>query len=1187
MRPNLELLTLFYKNKILFNRIAVTFYLLHILLFLLLLQNLSFAEVIILLVCVHLIPVTIWLNYSRKHDIAISVLNILSGLFVFLVVLFEHENVFIVDLIYFQVFVSMVFAIIIPNKAIIAAFVINIIFWVLCKYFQVLEADTIMAARPTLIQWQVGIWVLKMAYMFFVFNIMNRLYRIYMDYALRKDEILMTTQEKLEEKIMQITYLAKNNNMIFFSMDNKGVYTEAFGKEFIPNIISNLIGRSAFEHYKDNQEAIAMLGKAFAGQAFRASISDKNKYYEVSWLPILDNNNHIKNVSGFTVDMTQWLGSEHKNQLLSFITDKISDAVVITDIDNNIEWINNAYTQMTGFTIDDVRGRKNDFSEMLEEDLPIYALIEEALKMQKSIEIEFRKRNKNNDIYWVSMSLTPMFDEKGHLSHNIIIETDITTQKETEQKLRYNSLLFETVFNTIDDFVAIATPEGGLQVLKANERAVELLELSNEDELLNRHGFIWRKQPLSIGDIELRNKAIDNVGYWKEEVEYQTKNGNFFWGQLTIQRFKVEGNILDLIKITDISGQIKIRKEIEEQKLFHDKIINAIPIKIVVMDKDGNYKFINKQCFMANEEFREKLIGENDAYILELTDDVEIRRRAINRWRVIQQAIAERNIVEVEERNTDFYTGKDIVEMNRIIPLYDDSGNPTMIIGYALDITNRKEYENSIEKQRHFFNTILNNIPLQIIVLSKEQRYLYINKEAVKNEEYRKWAIGKTIQEYAEYRKVSPVIMQQRMGLINKAIETRDLSIVEEYYNDLVFIRYMIPIMNEYDEVEFMVSYGVDITERMLAQRAVQYNEVLFETTFNEAADFIAHIDLNTGDVTRVNNSGCSLFEAKNAQEFMANSRRCLSEILPIIHEIFSNLDEESVDFFWTSEAEYTTLKGNKFWGAAAVKHFYMNKERFGLVRISNITSRKEAEQQLEKYAIELQKANSELERSNRDLEQFAYVASHDLKTPLRNINGFLTLLEKYHIQHISEGGADLVKSAIKSVSFLEKLINGLLEYSQVDKKRNIQKEVDLNNVIELIKHNFRETNATIQCPSMPIIYANFTQMSQLFQNLIGNGIKYNQSEKPLITIDFHESNGFYVFKITDNGIGIEEEYQESVFTIFRRLHTQQEYEGTGIGLSICKKVVEGYGGQIWLESQKGKGTTFYFTLPMKPPEKY
>jgi len=230
---------------------------------------------------------------------------------------------------------------------------------------------------------------------------------------------------------------------------------------------------------------------------------------------------------------------------------------------------------------------------------------------------------------------------------------------------------------------------------------------------------------------------------------------------------------------------------------------------------------------------------------------------------------------------------------------------------------------------------------------------------------------------------------------------------------------------------------------------------------------------------------------------------------------------------------------------------------------------------------------NVVLSRANEDLAQFAHVASHDLKEPLRMITNYSQLVNRKfkeadavkeeevgeYLNYINEG-------AIR----MNNLINDLLELSQVDNKDLQIENIDSNTLVELaelnLKGSLEEKNVELKVDDLPEVKVDKTQMVQLFQNLIGNGIKYNESEKPKIEIASEVNGSYVLFSISDNGIGIEPQYQDRIFTIFQRLHGKGEYGGTGIGLSICKKIVERHNGQIWVESDGKSGSVFKFKLP-------
>lgn len=239
----------------------------------------------------------------------------------------------------------------------------------------------------------------------------------------------------------------------------------------------------------------------------------------------------------------------------------------------------------------------------------------------------------------------------------------------------------------------------------------------------------------------------------------------------------------------------------------------------------------------------------------------------------------------------------------------------------------------------------------------------------------------------------------------------------------------------------------------------------------------------------------------------------------------------------------------------------------------------------LEKKHRQIKYQNNRLAHSNNELQRFAYIASHDLKEPLRNIGSYASLLKRRYSSTLNEEANEFIGFITKGVEKMYNLLNDVLEYSKIENDEKKIQEVDLNEVIETVISNLKnqiiEKNVSLEVKHLPNINANKVHLIQIFQNLVSNGIKYSDKENPKIKIgaEMHESE--ILFTIKDNGIGMEMEYKDKVFEIFQRLHGEDEYLGTGVGLAICKKIVNQYGGSIWVESEPRIGSIFYFTLPI------
>ncbi len=290
-------------------------------------------------------------------------------------------------------------------------------------------------------------------------------------------------------------------------------------------------------------------------------------------------------------------------------------------------------------------------------------------------------------------------------------------------------------------------------------------------------------------------------------------------------------------------------------------------------------------------------------------------------------------------------------------------------------------------------------------------------------------------------------------------------------------------------------------------------------------------------------------------------------------------------DNYWKQEFQIKKNNGNYI--HVMDKGIILRDEAGKAIRLigatQDISELKANEKALFKMSEELIKRADELELSNAELEQFAYVASHDLQEPLRMITSFLKLIERKYDPLLDEKGKQYIQFAVEGAERMRQIILDLLEYSQADNVGQKEK-VDLNELMSEIKllekKIIQEKNAKIIYQSLPEITASKAPMRQLFQNIIENSLKYsNRQSPPIIEVSAEDIAGFWKFSIKDNGIGISKQYHEKVFQVFQRLHSKDDYKGTGIGLAICKKIVENHGGKIWIDSEEGKGTTVFFTI--------
>jgi PAS domain S-box-containing protein len=305
------------------------------------------------------------------------------------------------------------------------------------------------------------------------------------------------------------------------------------------------------------------------------------------------------------------------------------------------------------------------------------------------------------------------------------------------------------------------------------------------------------------------------------------------------------------------------------------------------------------------------------------------------------------------------------------------------------------------------------------------------------------------------------------------------------------------------------------------------------------------------------------------ALAFVLDQLKNPDEFLSRVRELYSDSDAESFDVL--------EFKDGRFFER------YSRPQKIGEKSVGRVwsfrdtTKRKRAEEALKRTA-------NELKRSNADLQQFAYAASHDLQEPLRIIEGFIKLLDKRYKGKLDEKADEFIEHTVDGVERMRELINDLLEYSKVGTKGINLKPIDFSLAVDKtvlnLKTAIEEISAVVTHDELPTVMADDSQISSLFQNLIGNALKFHGKKTLRVHVSAERKDNEWVFSVRDNGIGIDPEQAERIFVVFQRLHTREEYPGTGIGLAICKRIIERHGGRIRVESEPGKGSTFYFTIP-------
>ena len=373
-----------------------------------------------------------------------------------------------------------------------------------------------------------------------------------------------------------------------------------------------------------------------------------------------------------------------------------------------------------------------------------------------------------------------------------------------------------------------------------------------------------------------------------------------------------------------------------------------------------------------------------------------------------------------------------------------------------------------------------------------------------------------------------------------------------------------------------------EVNERISAERKLKDSQQRFKSAFDNAPIGIALVDRD-GSLLDVNDALCTLVgytkdELRQLRFQTITYADDLELDLALLEEMLEGKRET-----YQLEKRYIHKNGNIIWALLSVSAVYdaAGHVDYFISQIQDISEQKRASEELETYS-------EKLAQSNRDLEDFAYVASHDLQEPLRMISSYTQLLDKRYSEKLDERAKEYIHFAVDGATRMQKLITGLLEYSRVSSRAKpfsyISSEDALKDALANLEMRIKETKAEVKYAKLPDLRGDRAQLAHVFQNLISNALKFQGDRFPDIHVSakciIQNKKHVWCFAVEDNGIGIEEEHLERIFTLFQRLHNRDKYKGTGIGLAFCRRIIERHNGTIWAESKINKGTTFFFTIP-------
>ncbi len=822
-----------------------------------------------------------------------------------------------------------------------------------------------------------------------------------------------------------------------------------------------VIGKSPVELCKgpltDEASLSVLLESFFSGHGFNTDILFYRKNSSWFWghvvsQPLRDEKGVITEFFGIITDITEQKEQEEQIRILSSIAAENTHGVVIADAEGKIEWVNASFERMTGYTLDEMKGRKpGHVLQGPDTDPQTIAYLKEQIQKGEPFVTEILNYNKAQQPYWLRIQGQALRNKDGQIFKYFAIEEDITREKESERR-------FKQALERIGDNV-------------------------------------WEHD-------------------FKNGVTYFSQSDNSFLGYTT--------------------DELTNNQQLWWNSVYHEDLQ-------LLVESDRKYKS-----------------RETDAHNLE--------------YRIIDR---QGNICWVLDRGV-------VIEK-------DHEGKPLRIIGTHTNITELKLAEQKMEAQRKFYENILNNIPADIAVFSPTHQYLFVNPRGIKDDELREWIIGKRDEDYCAFRNKPLSIAEGRRALFRQVVEEKsprewEEKITQPDGSEEYVLRKLYPVLDKEQGVSLVIGYGIDITQRKKFEIALKTNEEkyrgiianmnigLMEMDTHRRIEFANQTLLKMTGLTEEEAIGYDAiqFLAENSQSRMNEAKQRRMQGVSEAYEVQTNIDNRNGWWLLSSAPKYDS--SGQFTGA--------------IVICLDITNQKKLEQ-------ELIKSREQAEMLAKTKESFLANMSHEIRTPMNAIIGMAGQLNKTTLNDEQHFYLDSIRSASENLLII---INDILDFSKIEagkltlEKIGFEPKSIISGAMQVMNHKAEEkglvfTNSFTDGKIAPVLLGDPYRLHQILLNLISNAIKFTQKGVVDISCEVINDNSEQQrvkFSVHDTGIGMDESFISKLFEKFSQEDDSvtRKFGGTGLGMSICKELVNLMNGSLLVESKKGVGTVISFTIP-------
>jgi PAS domain S-box-containing protein len=869
-------------------------------------------------------------------------------------------------------------------------------------------------------------------------------------------------------------------------------------------------------------------------------------------------------------------GFEERNPnfQLESILDRVSDAIVALDTHWVYTYVNEKAAQTFGRTPEQMIGKHiwTEFPEGI--DQPFYKAYYRAVETQQAIMLEEYyppyDRWFENRIYPSKDGLTIFFN-------------DITEKKKAEKALhdsnRYNRMMFD--HSPIG--LALCRMDGTL--VDVNDAYVNIIGYTRAETMKLRN---WSITPDQFADQEQAQlKSLETTGkYGPYEKDYIHKDGHLMPVLLSGVMVEISNERFILSTVEDISKRKQMDALSRQQQAFINSLANTIPAIIYIYDLETQSNIYSNFGIERILNYTpQEITNLGSALFARLIHPDDLAQ--VIAHQVDISNVGDDDILEIEYRMLHANGKWRWLHSYERPFLHNPDRSLKQTIGIAVDITQQKHFEQEIELERNFSEVALESLPGIFYMYDHTLKFTRWNKNFEK-------VSGYTGAEIARMSPLDFFVGKERELLaerIHEVFETGSSAVTADFvskdgtHTPHFFTGRTLSVDNQL----FLIGVGIDITEQKNAQEILQRNEQILRLFVEHSPASIAMFDDEMRYLVASNRYRVDY--ALGEQDIIGRSHY---EIFPEMPQRWKDIHQRCLAgaIEKCEEDPFPRADGKLDWVRWEIHPWYEKTDKIGGIILFSevVTERVHAQQEIRQLNAELEQRvinrTRELQLANKELESFSYSVSHDLRAPLRAISGFASIVARRHRSNLNDEGQHYIDNIVQASMRMGQLIDDLLTYSRLGREgvRRVPVSLEylINEIVQNLQNHLENNKGIIEVQAnMPIANGDQTLLSQVFTNLIENAITYHKPGiSPQVNVSWEETGNEIMVKIRDDGIGVPDEYQEKIFNMFQRLHSEEEFPGTGIGLANVKKCLDLLGGKIKLHSKINEGSTFIVYLP-------